>query len=414
MTHFAELRPARSTSAVILCACACLAACGSQSTEESVATTHQALFGAKTGVRVAAATSDAGARVTLSGTVMDPTGIPLQGVTVTLTGGAQGDVVTDFTGTYTFSVKPGSYSLGVGGVCASFEPSVDNLNNVTTNKLVDFVGSGGQCPPAPSSGGTSGSITISGQVTAAGKPVPGAKVTLSGGTDGFRTADETGAYSFSVNPGSYSLSTSGGCASFTPGVTNLNHITKSTTENFAGTGSCPPPPLMLCPTFDTLFGESEAPACATITTDACSDRIFSWVSDVVFDFAIAASSDCRFGQWVPPLFPVDASTDYLNELEPFTLQLFGCAFQGMLIGPIADGLVPPFFLGHTFTTADLNALSSLYVGAIQQSLSDSGLPPLTSAQLSAINSQLAYAQSKVPDTVSSTKFTFSTCGDAGH
>jgi hypothetical protein len=393
---------------------ACLVACGGQGDGESVATTSQALFGAQTTLRRAAVTADGGAQVTISGTVMDPTGNPLAGVTVTLAGGAQAHIVTSSSGTYGFTEKPGSYSLGVSGVCATFEPSVDNLNNLTTNKMVDFIGSGGSCPAAPSSGASSGSLTIGGNVTAGGKPVAGARVSLAGGTGAFRITDETGAYSFAVNPGSYSVGTAGGCASYAPGVVNLNSITKSAVENFTGSGGCPPAPLALCPTFDTDFGESESPACATITTNDCSDRIFNWVETVVFDFAIATSADCRFGQWVPPLFPVDASTDYLNELVTFTLQFFGCAFQGTLTAPIMDGLVPAFFAGHTFTTADLNALTSLYVGAIAQSLSDASLPPLSGAQRSAIDAQLAYAQTKVAHVVPSSSYTFTTCGDAGH
>ncbi len=421
MTWLDNSRFARSGIVALVAASGCFVACSGggtgPGTGESIGTanqavTNQTLFGVSPSMRRAAAMASTGT-LTISGNVMDPTGFSLAGVKVSLNGGAQSSVVTDSSGNFSFSVKPGSYTLSVSGICASFEPSVDNLNGITKNQIVDFVGSGGNCAPAPSSGGTSGSLTISGQVTSGGKPVAGATVTLNGTARGFRVSDETGSYSFSVNPGSYSVSASGGCSSYTPGVANLNHVTKSPTQNFQGSGNCPPPPPALCPSLDAAFGTSEPAQCATITTNSCSDRISNWVGTIVFDYAVAVSGDCRFGQWVPPTFPATASTDYLNALIPFTLQLLGCAFQGTLIGPIFDGLVPTFFKGHAFTTADLNALSALYVGGVQQALSDAGAPPLTPAQLSSINAQLAYAQSKVPNTVNSSSFTFSTCGDAG-
>src|SRR4029077_20365632 len=103
-----------------------------------------------------------------------------------------------------------------------------NLNNLTANATVNFVGSGNDsvtnCSPLASSGGTSGSITLSGHVTSAGHPVPGAQVLLHGSAQGFRYADMTGAYSFSINPGSYSLDVTQGCNSYSPNVANLNNL----------------------------------------------------------------------------------------------------------------------------------------------------------------------------------------------
>lgn len=58
----------------------------------------------------------------------------------------------------------------------------------------------------------------------------------------YRTTDETGAYSFAVNPGSYSVNASGTCAAFSPSVSNLNNLKANVTANFTGT-SCPPAPL---------------------------------------------------------------------------------------------------------------------------------------------------------------------------
>jgi hypothetical protein len=295
---------------------------------------------------------------------------------------------------------------------------VVNLNNLTASTTVNFVGAGNNvitnCAPNPNTGATSGSLTLSGHVTAAGQGVPGVKITLAGSTQGVRISDQTGAYSFSVNPGSYSLKASGACGSLSPSVVNLNNMTTSQTRDFAGT-SCPPAPLAFCSDLNTLFtGQSGGPGCATVTTPSCPDAVGTWVTSIVFDFAIANSADCRFGQWSTGLLTPDDVNNYLVALTNFTLQFFGCPFVGTLTGPLSFALIPPALASRTFTTADLQALSDLYVAAINQALSDNGSPPFTAAQMNAVRAQLTFLQSTVKGTVTSSKFTFSTCAaDAG-
>jgi hypothetical protein len=99
----------------------------------------------------------------------------------------------------------------------------------------------------------------------------------------------------------------------------------------------------------------------------------------------------------------------LNDLLAFTLELMGCPFQGLQAGPLTDRLVPAFFASHTFSTADLQALSDLYVAAFNQAFADAGLPPPTAAQVSALQAQLTYLQSKVPNKTTGSNFPFSTC-----
>jgi hypothetical protein len=195
------------------------AGCGDVHPDDGTVTQHAALTGS----------------LTLSGTISTTAGAAVAGVKVTLNGGAQASTLTDATGHYSFSVNPGSYSVSASGVCTTFEPNVVNLTLSASNTAVNFFGSGGACGPQLFSGGLSGSLTLSGRVTSGGSPVSGVKVTLAGGTTGFRITDETGSYSFSVNPGSYSLKPSGACASFTPDVVNLNGLTASRVQNFTGT-----------------------------------------------------------------------------------------------------------------------------------------------------------------------------------
>jgi hypothetical protein len=360
-----------------------------------------------------AISSDAGL-VTISGFVTDSSGNSI-GISalITLTGSKQAVTFTNMlTGFYSLQVQPGSYSLGASGGCLAFAPSVANLNNLTANTTVNFIGSGNNgitnCEPAASSGGTSGSLTLSGVVTSGGHPVPGAEVTLNGSTQGFRYADETGAYSFSVNPGSYSLSVSEGCNSYSPGVVNLNNLRKSETQNFVGSGNCPPAPVSLCTVLDTDFQlASLGDVCsATITTNTCQDRFFTWDDTIENNLGFLTGADCRFGN-LGNAFPSELAVfTYLGNITDFILESLGCPYVGTLIGPLTDELAPP---GITLTTADVAALSADYIASIQETLAENGSPALTSAQLAPLQAELTYLQANVPGAIQSSNYTYSTC-----
>lgn len=379
--------------------------------EANRAVRSRLLLAVVTGAVMLAARPAAASTIVISGVVQDTSGITVNGVKITLSGSSQATAITNIRGEYSFTVAPGSYSVSASGYCASFAPSVVNLNNLTTGATADFVGSGGACSPLTFSGATSGPFTISGQVTSAGHAVPGAKVTLSGSTTGFRYTDETGHYSFSVAAGSYAVKVTGGCASFTPDVANLNNLRASASQNFVGSGNCPIAPLALCPQLDQEFlGASEPASCNTVSTPDCAiDRVDSWDNLSVIDFATAVTNDCRFGTWSTGLLSSSDVTNYLNDLLAYTLYFFGCPATGTVTGPLSDGLIPAALQGHSFTTADLAALSQLYAAAVEQALADSGLPALSQAQQSAITAQLAAVAARVPNVVSSSSYTFSTC-----
>jgi hypothetical protein len=103
----------------------------------------------------------------------------------------------------------------------------------------------------------------------------------------------------------------------------------------------------------------------------------------------------------------------IGAINLFGLQLFGCALAGNLVGPLPFPFVLTDLKSLTFTTADLTALSDEYVEAISQALSDNGSPPLTAAQITAFNVQIASAASRVPGIKSSATLNFSTCGADG-
>jgi hypothetical protein len=395
-----------------------LAACGTEAPEE-VGSFSEALTG-----------GDAGT-VTISGTVADAM-YAQAGITITLSGSAQAQTVTNYTGAYSFTVKSGgSYSLTAAGTpnfyqppfqsCLTLTPSIVNLNNLTTDAVQNFVGSGTSaffnCAPAEVMGATSGPLTIGGTVTSRGQPVPGMRVALNGSAQGTRVTDESGAYSFSVRPGSYSLGISGVCSSFAPSVVNLNNVKTNETQYFTAT-NCPPAPLELCPTLDSLFGISEPASCNTVSSIPCLyDRTIAYLG-ILFDWQTLNASDCRFGLWqVPPISNMFTEVGLQEQTFSFQIdemQLHGCALAGNLVGPLPFFLIPPDLAKLSFTTADLAALIDELTTSINQALADNGSPPLSPAQTTAIQGQMASAASRVPGVKSSSTLTYSTCGaDAG-
>ena len=396
-------RPAAIVAASVVVS-VLLLACGGRVGDSSIGTTSEALTGADAGL------------ITISGVVADSQA-PQAGITITLSGSAQGKVVTDFSGAYSFTVKPGSYSLTARGTANFFEPpfqsclvitpDVVNLNNLTASTTVSFLGTGTNvvtnCAPAEASGAASGSLTVSGAVTSGGLPVPGVLVSLAGSTQAFRVSDEKGAYSFSVNPGSYSLDVSGPCTSFAPSAVNLNNVKTSQTQSFQGS-QCPPAPLTLCPTLDAAFGLTEPASCATSSSEDCAfDRILSWANTLQNDWFNINTADCRFGQWNNPpivnMFTALGITQDIGAINLFGLQLFGCALAGNLVGPLPFPFILTDLKSLSFTTADLAALSQEYVQAPRSGAlgpGGAGALPAYPPKSRAVTAQLTSAAGRGP------------------
>ena len=81
-------------------------------------------------------------------------------------------------------------------------------------------------------------ITISGRVTKAGNVgVVNIPIRLNGQSQAWALTNVTGNYSFTVNPGSYSIRPEEAACAFTPDVVNLNNLNANTTRNFTVTGT---------------------------------------------------------------------------------------------------------------------------------------------------------------------------------
>jgi hypothetical protein len=90
-------------------------------------------------------TTSAITTLTISGTVAAPGG-PIQGVQISVTGSAQAAALTNSSGVYSIGVNPGSYQVSIGTLAnCTFTPRSVNLNNMNSNEVVNFVGSGTGC-----------------------------------------------------------------------------------------------------------------------------------------------------------------------------------------------------------------------------------------------------------------------------
>jgi hypothetical protein len=190
--------------------------------------------------------------ITISGTLDDANGLPLPNATVLLFGPKNGHeqhedpndalatVTTGPDGKYSFAgLEHGSYLVKPHVHECRFEPRDADFDKISADVTQDFSGSGAGCggQRTVGFGATSGSLTITGHVRdASGHPVIGGEVTLGGDVQAARFTDFTGAYTFLVDPGSYSLAASGAC-SIAPANVSLHHVTANTVQDFAATSS---------------------------------------------------------------------------------------------------------------------------------------------------------------------------------
>jgi hypothetical protein len=181
----------------------------------------------------------------ISGSISLSNGTPLQGVTVSLSGGAS--VVTDLDGHYAFPslASGGTYSITPTLAGYTFTPpglTYNNLSGDVTN--ADFKASGVTSGPA-----------ISGQVTVLGVTQPNVRVYVNGAQSKWTTTDNTGHYSVAVAAnGTYFVSPAVTGVSFNP--IRVNITTSLQTVDFAGTTITPLTfvPINPCRIVDTRPG----------------------------------------------------------------------------------------------------------------------------------------------------------------
>ena len=129
--------PISSTTVARMCSLILLVA-GCGDTAGPPRELRQAAIGA---VAVAVAT-----RATVSGVITDSVGRPIPSVTVVLAGSQQATQTTGLTGTYSFPINvPTSVSVMPSRSGCTFTPSVANLNNLTSSRVVNFTGTGSSC-----------------------------------------------------------------------------------------------------------------------------------------------------------------------------------------------------------------------------------------------------------------------------
>lgn len=139
-------------------------------------------------------------RYTISGRLSRaPDGSSLSGVTVSLTGTQTGVQTTDSEGRYSFSLfSGGNYTVAPTEAHYSFSPAAFTVNNLSANRVADFMGS-------------LNSYAIGGQVFAnTGMVLAGATVTLSGDQADSTITDTDGSFLFSnlAAGGNYVISVS--------------------------------------------------------------------------------------------------------------------------------------------------------------------------------------------------------------
>jgi hypothetical protein len=93
--------------------------------------------------------------ITISGTVTGPSGT-IQGVTVSITGGATASAQTDASGNYSFVLGTGkTYTVTPTLASCTFTPASQTFNTVGLNHTANFTGSG-TCKPITGGGGSGG------------------------------------------------------------------------------------------------------------------------------------------------------------------------------------------------------------------------------------------------------------------
>lgn len=133
----------------------------------------------------------------LFGRVVSPRGLPMAGVTITLSGASTATTVTDENGAYSFAdIGSGSYVITPSLAAITFTPSARNVTVTSASRKVRKI--------------TANVYAISGRVrTASGRAVPGVSVTLGGDGSALTTTDSSGKYLFPVlSNGTYAVTPS--------------------------------------------------------------------------------------------------------------------------------------------------------------------------------------------------------------
>lgn len=163
-------------------------------------------------------------RYSISGRALNTAGQPIPNTLVTLSGSADESVVTGAGGDFAFlAPAEGNYLVTPVNADYRFIPLSASFNELSADQTQNFTG-------APVN------YTISGQVTAGGKPLAEAVIVLSGSQSGFATTNASGNYSFTVPAaGDYTLTPAKATYLFSPATINFNQLSDNQVADFGGT-----------------------------------------------------------------------------------------------------------------------------------------------------------------------------------
>ena len=164
-------------------------------------------------------------------------GSGLAGVTMTLSGGAQGSIGTNSSGYYSFSglVGGANYTIVPSLSGYTFSPPSEGFTGLNANQTANFVASV-----------INGTYAISGQVTLNGSGLAGVTMTLSEGQSSSTTTNSSGNYSFGGLTGgvNYLVVPSLAGYSFSPGGAGFDPLNSNQTANFAASLTPPSGPVL--------------------------------------------------------------------------------------------------------------------------------------------------------------------------
>lgn len=157
----------------------------------------------------------------ISGQLINSSGVPLSGVTLTLSGALAGSQLTDSSGRYLFNnLQPGgSYTVTPSLGAYVFSPASQTFTSLNANQIASFTGST--------------SYSISGQVTLTGAGLSGVVVMLSGTVNSMTKTDTAGNYSFTgLNSGTYTVTPTLKGYAFTPFSQQFTDLASGQTAGF--------------------------------------------------------------------------------------------------------------------------------------------------------------------------------------
>ena len=311
------------------------------------------------GLKVGVAYRAPASGYTISGTVT-LAGVPLSGVTLTLSGGVSSTASTDASGFFSFPGLPasGTYTVSAAKANYAFAPPSRTFYAITADYAADFAAS-------------TAYYMIWGTVTSGGSTLSGVTLSLAGSATATTTTDGSGNYSFSgLSAGNYTVTPSKTNYNFTPASRSFSPLSSNQSADFSGSTTVV--------TF-TVSG--------TVTL---SGAALSGVNLTLSGSAGGSTISAANGTY---------------------------SFPGLAAG--GSYLVTPLKVGYTFTPASRGIaglatnVTADFAASLQAGYSISGLVTLNSAPLAGVSVALTGTQAGLATTDGSGAYSFTNLGAGG-